>query len=413
MKNKLFSLVTAMLLSLASNAQWAPRTGFPGIAKAKSTAFTIGNKIYVMGGIDNASGILRDFWEYDIQGNTWVQRQSFPGPERYGAVSFVLNNKGYIATGANDFGFLDDLWEFDPVTGAWNQKTGLPPVSAHHDYQRREAFSFVIGSKAYIGGGDGFVFGANSTTNVAFFDLWEYNPVTDSWIQKADIPDFAGRDFAIGAAVNNKGYVGLGCDIFFSTNRQSFWEYDPLLDSWTVKAIFPSLFTVDAGAFVLNNALYVAGGFKIHPGSLSGQVYKYDPVSNVWTALSNFNGGAIAGEFAISDGSAAFIGTGYDGNIDTRSDMWEFTTTTGIPSIELQSSKNVIIFPNPSDQYISISSEKELAFIEIYDMMGNIVDRQESGFGNINIRNLPNGAYAVKLSFMDGCYDKSRFLKSN
>lgn len=289
-----------LLLSLSGSAQWLQKANFPGTSKAKSTAFTIGNKIYVMGGVDNFSNILKDFWEYDIPSDSWTQKPNFPGPERYGATSFVLNNKGYIAIGGNDFGYLDDLWEYDPLTGNWNQKTGLPAGSPQHENQRTESWSFVVNNKAYLGGGEGFVFGPNGTSNIAFYDIWEYNPVTDTWMQKSDIPDFIGRDMSVAGSVNNKGYVGLGCNVQQNINRQSFWEYDPSTDTWTSKSNFPSIYTTDAGSFVLNSELYVVGGVRFNPVGLSGQFYKYEPVTDTWTALSNFNGGAIAGEFCIS-----------------------------------------------------------------------------------------------------------------
>ncbi|MBK6485143.1 MAG: hypothetical protein IPG01_18920 [Chitinophagaceae bacterium] len=49
----------------------------------------------------------------------------------------------------------------------------------------------------------------------------------DFWIQRAD---FGGGDClgAFGFSISNKGYVGCG----------NFWEYDPLLDSWSQKADF-------------------------------------------------------------------------------------------------------------------------------------------------------------------------------
>src|SRR5262245_26371508 len=123
MKLKVSIALSLFILSLQASAQWIQKANFPATAKAKSAAFTIGNKIYVIGGVDNAGNVLNNFWEYDIPSDTWTQKPDFPGPERYGAASFVLNNKGYIATGGNDFGYLDDLWEYNPVTDSWIQKT--------------------------------------------------------------------------------------------------------------------------------------------------------------------------------------------------------------------------------------------------------------------------------------------------
>src|SRR6185295_3669230 len=124
MSLKLPVLFCAICISAAASAQWVQRANFPGTSRSKATAFTIGDKIYVMGGVSNSAVVLHDFWEYDIPSNTWTVKPNFPGPERYGATSFVINNKGYIATGGNDFGYLDDLWEYNPLTSAWIQRTG-------------------------------------------------------------------------------------------------------------------------------------------------------------------------------------------------------------------------------------------------------------------------------------------------
>jgi N-acetylneuraminic acid mutarotase len=410
MKNKLLLLLSISFSSLLATAQWSPAPGFPGVAKSKSTAFTIGDKIYVMGGVDNAAGVLKDFWEYDIPSNTWTHKADFPGPERYGAVSFVINNKGYIATGGNDFGYLDDLWEYNPSTSSWIQKTGLPAGQAQHENQRREAYAFVIGNKAYLGGGDGFVFGPNSTTNIAFNDLWEYDPATNSWITKANIPA-VGKDFSIGVAINNKGYAGLGCNVDQTINQHDFWEYDPILNTWTAKANFPTNFTVDAGAFVLNSTLYVTGGVNLNPVSLSNQFYKYDPVNNLWTSLPVFNGGAIAGEFAVSTGSRAFAGTGYHANITTRNDFWEFTISSAV--IENNLTENISrIYPNPASDFIVVSVNAAISdqTYVISDIYGRNVQQGKltEGSTKIDISALLAGTYILKSERIN---DSIKFLK--
>ena len=412
MKLRLFILFTLLCFQISS-AQWLQRANFPGTAKAKSTSFTIGNKIYVVGGVDNAATILRDFWEYNISSNTWTQNPDFPGDERYGAVSFVLNNKGYIATGGNDFGYLDDLWEYNPLTTSWVQKTGLPAGQAQHENQRVEAYSFVIGNKAYLGGGEGFVFGPNSTSNIAFYDLWEYDPAIDTWIQKADIPDFIGRDLAIGISINNKGYVGLGCNVQQTINHHSFWEYDPVTNSWTSKSNFPSSFGVDACAFVLNSTLYVAGGVNLNPVSLSNQFYKYNPVTDSWTLLNVFNGGAIAGAFTASTGTSAFLGTGYHANLTTRNDLWEYTIPTGISETGYSAAGSFAVYPNPASDFITVNTRSALSgsAYTISDITGRSVQSSEFGEEHqvLNVSALPAGLYLIKIENDNITY---KFLKN-
>ncbi len=71
---KLRILIGIFFLSAAASAQWVQKAGFTGGSKSKATAFTIGNKIYVLGGVNNAALVLNDFWEYDITANTWTQK---------------------------------------------------------------------------------------------------------------------------------------------------------------------------------------------------------------------------------------------------------------------------------------------------------------------------------------------------
>jgi N-acetylneuraminic acid mutarotase len=412
MKIKSITLAAFLFLSFQSFAQWVQKANFTGIHRAKSTAFTISNKMYVLGGVDNSGNILNDFWEYDILNNSWLQKPAFPGPERYGAVSFVIGTKAYIATGGNNNGYLDDLWEYNPATGIWAQRAGLPAFSAQHENQRREAWSFVIGNKAYVGGGDGWVFMPNSTNNYAFSDIWEYDPAANQWTQKADMPDFLGRDLSVAGAINNKGYVGLGCDVGQTTNHQTFWEYDPAMNSWTAKAAFPTAYTTDAAAFVLDSGLYVAGGVTLTPVSLTNQFYKYDPVSDTWTQLSAFNGGAIAGAAIVSDGTSAFMGSGYNGNLSIRTDLWEFTnSTTGIndPSYkQLQLS----IYPNPAQQQFTIITDRLISSVELLDMAGSSIRTFNGSNKSISISDLSKGAYQVKVVFDDGSMVYKRFIKS-
>jgi N-acetylneuraminic acid mutarotase len=413
MKAKSIIIFFFFLLSIRVSAQWIQKSNFPGAAKAKSAAFTIGNKIYVMGGVDNSGNVLNDVWEYDIPSDTWLQKPNFPGPERYGAASFVLNNNGYIAAGGNDFGYLDDLWEFLPVSGTWIQRSGLPAGQPQHENQRREAFAFVIGNSAYLGGGDGFVFGPNSTSNIAFSDLWEYNPVNDSWQPKANIPDFIGRDMSIGVAMNGKGYVGLGCNAEETVNHQGFWEYDPVLDSWNSKSGFPTLYTVDAAAFVLDSIIYVVGGVNLNPVSLTSQFYKYDLSTDTWTALSNFNGGAAAGEFVVSTTTWAYVGTGYNGALTARRDLWKFTNVpTGISQNDLWN-ESADIYPNPFHDYISFNTKKNISSVELYNVIGAMLIKEENITNGMNVQLLPPGVYQAKLIFTDGSESYSRIIKSN
>lgn len=413
MKLKLLLFITAILLTTHVPAQWLQKANFPGIARAKSTSFMIGNKIYVLGGVANSGAILTDFWEYDITTNAWTVKPAFPGEERYGATAFILNGKGYISCGGNDNGYLWDLWMYDPAFGTWAQRAGLPNGQAQHENQRVEPYSFVANGKAYLGGGNGFVFMPNSTGNIAFYDLWEYDPLINQWSPKADVPDFMGRNMSITVSINNKGYVGLGCNVNQNANHTSFWEYDAANDSWTSKAAFPTNFATDAGAFVINSELYVVGGVNLTPVSLSNQFYKYDIATDTWSALPNFTGGAIAGEFVVSNGTTAYCGTGYNSSIVTRNDLWQYPATTSGVNENVGGAEDAYIYPNPASENLFISSVKKVESIEIYDAAGKCLLKEEGNSESINIKNFDNGIYNLRILLTGGRLINKRFVKEN
>ncbi len=72
-------------------------------------------------------------------------------------------------------------------------------------------------------------------------------------------------------------------------------------------------------------------------------------------------------------------------------------------------SKKFAIFPNPSSEFIFVSSDETLMLVEIYDIFGNLVN-SEASF-KINISNLTNGLYLVKLKTTKAEY-RSHFIKN-
>ncbi len=206
-----------------------------------------------------------------VQGtpDTWFKRASLTF-EREMAVSFAVGNKCYVGTGFSNSGKHNDLWEFNPATNVWTQKANLPGPA------RLQATGFSIGNKGYIG------LGQQNAAPYFLRDFWEYNPVTNSWLQKADYPDsayFGNAAFVIGS----KAYVGLGqrnSYIFPS----SFFEFNPVANTWTPIATFTSYGRTQASCFTIGNKGYVCGGD--YPSGLTPSSYCYNPSTNTWSAIA-------------------------------------------------------------------------------------------------------------------------------
>ena len=236
-------------------------------------------------------------------GNIWTQKTDL-GTSRSGAVGFSIGTKGYIGTG-NDGGYKHDIWEFNPLTNAWTQKADF----AGSD--RNYAVGFSIGTKGYIGTGDGTEFKK---------DIWEFDPLLNSWTQKADFGGTA-RRLAVGFSINNKGYIGTGND---GSDRKDFWEFDPLLNTWTQKADFGGTARSGATGLSIGNKGYIGLG-----SAIIKDFWEYDPLLNSWTQKADFGGVARYWACGFSIGVKGYIGSG-DGDGGTRKDFWEFDPLSNI-----------------------------------------------------------------------------------
>ena len=146
--------------------------------------------------------------------------------------------------------YLRDFYKYNYSTGIWTRLNNLPGYSTNSN-------EFTINGKCYI-----------QTSDNA---LYEYNPVNDSWIRKADPPDpfFLGR---LSVVCSGKAYVGYGASDY---NQISY--YDPLIDKWT-----PLVNPIPRGrehpfAFAWNEEIYLGGGYDY---SWFDDFWKYSPVGD-------------------------------------------------------------------------------------------------------------------------------------
>ena len=203
----------------------------------------------------------------------WSQRADMPTP-RWSHSSAVVNGKIYVIGGGSSeptdwrnepTEILSTVEEYDPVTNTWTRKADMPTARGWI-----QPSSPVVDGKIYvIGGGDDSVWDLPTVE--------EYDPATDTWTRKADMPTprwclatsaVDGKIYAIGGAPND--YIGLS----------TVEEYDPTTDTWTRKADMP-LGVWGLCANVVNGKIYALGGRpRTHASSY---VQEYDPATDTWT----------------------------------------------------------------------------------------------------------------------------------
>ena len=190
----------------------------------------------------------------------------------YGGVSppvkFNVNDRIYI--GGSSWQHTvgsNNFWEYDPQTDTWNQRANLP-VSARYD-----DLSFALNDLGYL---------------LVEEQLFRYDPSADSWTEQSSFPGFAGKAMSV-FTINGFAYVGCGWGINENDNAESsqeLWRYDPQTDSWLQRADHP--FEPHWGS----NGVVNGTGFAIQGKGYMGLgsttiLWEYDPVLDQWEEKIN------------------------------------------------------------------------------------------------------------------------------
>lgn len=398
MKNFNLGILTILVMSCLSTdaySQWVAKQSFGGSVRTFAMGFSINDTAYVFGGSDVNGTTFRDNWAYEPVSDTWTQKANIPGGFRCAATTFTIGNKAYFGTGNNGVDYLDDFYEYDATTNTWLTKANFPGGP------REEAVGFSIGNKGYIGTGQIFILLPNSSFTQTYNDFYEYDPATDSWTQKANLPGLE-RAYAVGASLGNKGYVGLGGNNDQSGSFTDFYEYDPVSDTWTTKASMPGSGLAESGILSTSSAFYIFGGINFPNFTGTSSCRKYDPTTDTWTSIPLFSGGVIIAPVVVNVNGKGYAGTGYTNTLSLRNDWWEFTPS-GTTDIHKNETEKLKLFPNPTSGIFTIDCDECLgikASVDVFDQTGKMVFQQSySAFDMIqlNASSLSPGLYTVKV----------------
>lgn len=196
----------------------------------------------------------------------WSHKARFPGSTNFINQTFVLSGEGYVIEPFNSPGgiIVNALWLYDPHLDLWSRKADMPGGA------RYSHTDFTIGNKAYVGLG----YGENSNPGGYFNDFWVYDSDTDSWSKIADYP--GGRKLnALSFPVGGKGYV-IGGDTDTYQYSMELWEYDPVLNSWVRKndLAFPVSSDIE-----LSDRTYIT--------DYEGNIYNYIPDQESYVKITS------------------------------------------------------------------------------------------------------------------------------
>ncbi len=250
-----------------SGNTWALMNSTPVDQGAGGALTYDGNYIYAFAG-DNTNTFMR----YTISSDTWTLLNSTPVPINYGgALAYGGGQYIYALAGGQTNTFL----RYNIITDTWNTNSSTPATigaGGSLAWYRNTTFLYALRGDDDTGTGGGSTKDGTKT-------FWMYNITNDTWVQKADIPDFAEE----GAAL---AYGGGGT--FYATNggigggSAGFFGYNVTTNTWTTQASTPQPIK-QGGALTSDETTYV---YAIRGGN---QAFfdRYSISGNSWTGMAN------------------------------------------------------------------------------------------------------------------------------
>jgi N-acetylneuraminic acid mutarotase len=278
-----------------------------------------GTFIYSAGGHSTTEGgITAQFSRYYPATDAWSLLEFMPEPAKGAGAAYAPNvNKIFVFGGFNThFSYSNVTRIYDVATGVWSTGTNMPGP-------RGDMMTNYYDGKIYVIGGFG-EFTSNSNES-AQPQVWEYDPVANSWdTSRAYMTSPVGR--AGTGIINGKIYIAGGLD-HRDAVLNTLYEYDVPSNTWSTKAPMPALNNAP-GSAVVAGKLWIFGGkdtpYGQETGSTPGKTQLaaqipyasliiYDPMANTWTAgpqmaqARSLLGGAAVGNTVVAWG-------GYNGS---------------------------------------------------------------------------------------------------
>jgi N-acetylneuraminic acid mutarotase len=199
------------------------------------------------------------FQKYSPSTSTWTTLQPFPVSYSY---AFSLLSKGYIVLGMDTATSIpNQLWEYDPASDQWNRKADFLGANIYGG-----GAAFTVKDKAYLAGGFDTLFSISN-------QFWEYEPVNDMWTAKADI--IGPRIGCFGVEYNNKGFFGFGLDDPTGVDYCDLRKYDPVSDTWSSAIAQPLGCRNNVLGFASNNKFFIGSGKDRYTLGYSDDLYDF------------------------------------------------------------------------------------------------------------------------------------------
>jgi YD repeat-containing protein len=300
---------TSEFIDLTKPTLISENLGHNRINSIRAATVSVGNQVYVAGGtVLNTSQFrasVRRFVGFDE--NSYLQTVWSMSGGRSGLGAVALDGNIYLIGGFYDNSNNPyDLVEC--IESGQREKSPLP-------IQVSDCLTVELDGQLYLAGG--------SQDGVYQEKMYRYNTIDNEWSEALDVPLFVDSRCVIASAYGKLYLFGGYTTEARDTPSKMIWEYDPQTDIWTPKREMPS-FSESRRAIFYEGIIYLVGG------TASSSVDIYDPLAadpaRGWQAKKPVAGGAgVYNLFNINSSLVATKGSSVL-TYQPATDTWESTT---------------------------------------------------------------------------------------
>ena len=302
------ALLVINVANLTAEENWTRKADMPTQRSSFDTCIVNG-KIYAIGGeIDKLVGdvSISTVEMYNPKTDTWERKADMPTARAYVSTS-VVDGKIYAIgglemkkrNGGYDIKELPTVEMYDPVTDTWTQKADMPTP--------RSTSTCVVDEKIYAIGGVG---SNRKQRRLATVEI--YDPATDTWAKSQSMNH--ARDGLTTSVVDGEIYAIGGVGWPQIPNHPgpflaSVEVFNPKTHRWREKAEMPAPKSTHT-ASAINGKIYVMGGGFRGNGLYMylSTIEIYDPQTDKWTQEPDMPVGKSGHEAEVINGNIYVFG---------------------------------------------------------------------------------------------------------
>lgn len=261
---------------LVKKIEWKRLGEMPEKPKFRHGVAAMGGRLYVVGGcyFYTKNDIMKSTYSYDPVQDSWkrlADLQEF----RSNFSVVVYEERLYAIGGDNEINTnVDSVEMYNTDTDSWSYVQPLDQA--------------LSGYAVNVTNGGIFISGGFNCKYVCLVSMFLYHPETGTTYLADMTHDRAQHCME---ALQGHLYVAGGvCNLRkFYTDQQACEVYDPVADSWTAFASLP-VPHVGAASAVLEEKIYILGGYCQDDYSESGLVHRFNPSTQRWENMGKLPG---------------------------------------------------------------------------------------------------------------------------